>query len=153
EIILPGALVLLHVLETLELESITISDFGVREGLVTDYLTNHAREISLSGQVEDLRLRSAYQVLQKFQPEEWQVRHARHVAHLALQLFDELAPMHGLSVADREALHVAALLHDVGAAVGYEDHVEHSDYLIRNANLRGLTSDEVERVALIARYH
>jgi exopolyphosphatase / guanosine-5'-triphosphate,3'-diphosphate pyrophosphatase len=145
--------VLLHVLEALELDSITMSDFGVREGLVTDYLTNHAREISISGQAEDLRMRSALQVLQKFQPEEWQLRHSRHVAHLALELFDGLAIEHHLGPEERDVLQFAALLHDVGAAVGYDGHAEHSYYLIHNANLRGLSPDELERVALVARYH
>ena len=153
EIIVPGARVLLHVLEELNLDGITISDFGLREGLVTDYLASHAREVSVSGEVEDLRVRSALQVLQKFQPEDWQVKHAWHVSALALAMFDGLATRHGLGARERDALQLAALLHDVGAAVAYDNHGEHSYYLIHNANLRGLAPDEVERVALVARYH
>jgi exopolyphosphatase/guanosine-5'-triphosphate,3'-diphosphate pyrophosphatase len=42
EIIVAGALVLLHVLEEADADGITLSDYGVREGLVTDYISFHA---------------------------------------------------------------------------------------------------------------
>jgi exopolyphosphatase/guanosine-5'-triphosphate,3'-diphosphate pyrophosphatase len=153
EIIVAGAMVLDHVLDELEADAITISDFGVREGLVTDYLATHAPEIKALGDVEELRLRSVLQMLQKFQPEERQQRHARHVARLSLQLFDGLEPEHGLGAEAREMLHYAALLHDVGAVVGYDNHGQHSNYIIRNGSLRGLSADEVLTIATVARYH
>ena len=153
EILLPGALVLLHVLESLDAPGITITDFGVREGLVTDYVSAHAREISTVGSIEDLSMRSVLQLLQKFQPEERHLRHARHVAALALSLFDGLKPEHELNDEHRRLFEYGALLHDVGAVVGYDGHSAHSHYLIRHGNLRGLDAAEVEMVALIARFH
>ena len=153
EIILPGALVLTHVLKAVGAESIVMSDFGVREGLVTDYLTSHAGEISALGNVEDLRLRSVLQLLQKYQPDERQMRHARHVARLSLALFDGLRRTHGLEPDAREVLHFAALLHDVGALVGYDGHADHSYYLIKHGNLRGVSAEELETIAVVARYH
>ena len=153
EIIVPGAVVLVHILETLDADGITISDFGVREGLVIDYLTSHDREIRALGEVQDLRLRSVLQVLQKFQPEERHLRHARHVARLSLVLFDALRKRHLLDAAARDLLHFAALLHDVGAAVDYDRHAGHSAYLIRNGKLRGLSADEVEIISFVAQYH
>jgi exopolyphosphatase/guanosine-5'-triphosphate,3'-diphosphate pyrophosphatase len=153
EIILPGAVVLAHILDTLDADGITISDYGVREGLVLDYLTSHTREIRTIGDVEDLRLRSVLELLQKFQPEERHIRHARHVARLALALFDGLRRRHRLDDADRDLLHFGALLHDLGAVVGYDHHNEHSSYIIRNGNLRGLSAAEVEMIAVVAHYH
>jgi exopolyphosphatase/guanosine-5'-triphosphate,3'-diphosphate pyrophosphatase len=150
EIIVPGAMVLLHVLEEAGADGITMSDFGVREGLVTDYILSHAREVSSLQKVDDLRLRSVLELLTKFQVNE---RHARHVARLALQLFDGLRSVHGLEVGDRDLLQYAALLHDVGAVIGYDGHGDHSYYIIRNGNLRGLSAEEVEVVATVARYH
>ena len=153
EIILAGAMVLEHVLRELDLDEITISDFGVREGLVMDYLLAHAPEIRAIGGVEELRLRSVLQLLQKFQPEERHLKHARHVAQRSLALFDGLRRLHRLDDDARETLHYAALLHDVGAMIGYESHGQHSDYIIRHGNLRDLTADEVDRIATVARYH
>jgi len=153
EIIVPGGLVLVHVLNRVGADAIVMSDFGVREGLVTDYLGSHAGEISALGNVDDLRLRSVLQLLQKFQPEERQTRHARHVARLSLALFDGLRRVHGLGPDAREVLHFAALLHDVGAVVGYDSHADHSYYLIKHGNLRGVSADELEMIAAVARYH
>jgi exopolyphosphatase/guanosine-5'-triphosphate,3'-diphosphate pyrophosphatase len=153
EILLPGALVLQHVLEALDAPGITITDFGVREGLVTDYVSAHAREIKTVGGVEDLTMRSVLQLLQKFQPEERHLGHARHVAALALSLFDGLVPEHGLGAKHRRLFEYGALLHDVGAVVGYDGHASHAYYLIRHGNLRGLDASEVEMIALIARFH
>jgi exopolyphosphatase/guanosine-5'-triphosphate,3'-diphosphate pyrophosphatase len=150
EIIVPGALVLLHVLEALGAADITVSDFGVREGLVTDYLSSHAREVSTLEHVESLPLRSVLALLTKLFPEP---RHPQHVARLALRLFDDTGGLHGLDRRVRELLHCAALLHDVGAVIGYDGHGTHSQYIIRNGNLRGLTADEIAVVANVARYH
>ncbi len=150
EIIVPGALVLLEVLRQAHVNEITLSDFGVREGLVTDWLERHAREVKALEPVEDLRLRSSLGLLARFGADG---PHPRHVAKLALRLFDELRSEHGLGDPERGLLHYAALLHDVGSVVGYDGHAEHSAYIIRHGSLRGLDEAEVEVVASVARYH
>jgi exopolyphosphatase/guanosine-5'-triphosphate,3'-diphosphate pyrophosphatase len=150
EIIVPGALVLLHFLEELDADHITISDYGVREGLVTDYTRFHAREISRLSEVEDLRYRSVYALLDRFQADG---PHPRHVAKLALALYDGLKTSHELPDEARDILHMAALLHDIGSVVGFDGHAEHSSYVIRNGMLRGLTAGEIDLVAMVARYH
>ena len=150
EIIVPGTMVLEHVLRESGVPGITVSDFGVREGLVTDYIANHAEEVSQLAPLEDLRMRSVVQLLRKFGPSG---PHPGHVARLALALYDGLQRVHGLPAGARELLHYAALLHDVGSVVGYDGHAEHSSYIIRNGNLRGLSADEVAVIAGVARYH
>ena len=150
EIIVPGAVVLLHVLEEIGADGIVISDFGVREGLVSDYLEYHAAEISALDHVENLSERSVIALLQKFRMDG---PHPRHVAKLSLALFDGLAADHRLTPKDRELLHHAALLHDIGSAIGFDGHGEHSRYVILNGNLRGLSGDELVMVANVACYH
>jgi exopolyphosphatase/guanosine-5'-triphosphate,3'-diphosphate pyrophosphatase len=150
EIILPGAVVLQHVLEKTGVDGIVISDFGVREGLVIDYLEYHAAELSALDQVEDLRLRSVLALLQKFQMDG---PHPRHVATLSLALFDGLAREHQLAPETRDLLRYAALLHDIGSAIGFDGHGDHSRYVILNGRLRGLSGEEVAVVANVARYH
>lgn len=150
EIIVPGALVLSEVLRATGAPELTLSDYGVREGLVTDYLLRHGREVTALEPVDDLRQRSVLGLLARF---EGDGPHPRHVAKLALELFDGLRPWHGLGDAERDLLGFSALLHDVGSVVGYDGHAEHSAYIVRNGNLRGLHADEVEQVALVARYH
>jgi len=59
------------------LDGITLSDFGVREGLVNDFVTRHAGEISSAAMVPDSRLRSVLQCLGRFRLD---TRHPNHVA-------------------------------------------------------------------------
>ena len=44
-------------------------------------------------------------------------------------------------------------MHDLGVHISYPRHHRHSYYLIKNGDLRGFHPDEIEVMALIARYH
>jgi exopolyphosphatase/guanosine-5'-triphosphate,3'-diphosphate pyrophosphatase len=44
-------------------------------------------------------------------------------------------------------------MHDLGVHISYPRHHRHSYYLIKNGDLRGFDPDEIEVVALVARYH
>jgi exopolyphosphatase/guanosine-5'-triphosphate,3'-diphosphate pyrophosphatase len=79
--------------------------------------------------------------------------HAQHVVRLALALFDQTRAVHGLTDREREWLEFAALMHDLGAHISFARHHRHSYYLIKNGDLRGFQPDEIEVMALIARYH
>jgi exopolyphosphatase / guanosine-5'-triphosphate,3'-diphosphate pyrophosphatase len=79
--------------------------------------------------------------------------HGRHVAGLALQLFDALAPDLGLPLASRELLEHAALLHDIGHAIEHDRHQRHTFYLIRASELLGFSPVEIETMAQVARGH
>jgi CHAD domain-containing protein len=84
--------------------------------------------------------------------------HARHVAALALQLFDGLAcaGLHEVfrDTRARQILRGAALLHEVGRSKKEAGHHKTSYRLIRDiAPPIGWTADQVKRMALVARYH
>ena len=81
--------------------------------------------------------------------------HTRHVAELALGMFDQLARLglHAGEERERELLWAACTLHDIGMSVDYDDHHKHSRYLILNAGLPGFSPTEVAIVAQAARYH
>ena len=92
-------------------------------------------------------------LIQRFETEP---EHVRHVARLAVQLFDGLRPWHRLGPDDRVLLDTAACLHDLGWAVTQPDgkgHHKESARLIREFPWTALTSADVELVALVARYH
>ncbi|MGB8683843.1 MAG: Ppx/GppA phosphatase family protein [Candidatus Binatus sp.] len=79
--------------------------------------------------------------------------HGKQVAKLALKLFDATAPVLGLPKSSRELLEFAALLHDIGHAIDHDRHNRHSYYLIKNAELFGFDTDEIEVIAQAARGH
>ena len=68
-------------------------------------------------------------------------------------IFDQTRSVHGLGDRERDWLEYGALLHDIGVHISYERHHRHSYYLIKNGDLRGFDPEEIEIIALIARYH
>ena len=69
------------------------------------------------------------------------------------RIFDQTRAVHRLGDREREWLEYGALLHDVGVHISYERHHRHSYYLIKNGDLRGFDPEEIEIIALLARYH
>lgn len=145
DIIVSGAVILEAVAKYLGIESVSVVNRGLRDGILVDLLyrqDEHREDHSLAD--------AAIVMGQRFFFDE---KHARQVARLSLSLFDGLAALHQLPLSVRPYLEVAALLHDVGHAVSYERHHKHTYYLVRNADIPGLADRERELVARIARYH
>lgn len=149
DIIVAGAAILETLMDEFGLTELRVSDRGLREGLIIDYLSRRHPAI-LEGQT--VRERSVLQLGRRCHFEE---AHARHVTELAMELFDSAAEcgLHTLGDAEREILRHAAMLHDIGTFLTYQNHHVHSAYLIRNADLLGFDQLEVATIAAIARYH
>jgi len=79
--------------------------------------------------------------------------HARQVAKLADQLFQQLAPAEVLTRHQRTLMLAGALLHDIGYHIAHESHQKHALYLIVNSELTGFSEMERSVIANIARYH
>jgi exopolyphosphatase/guanosine-5'-triphosphate,3'-diphosphate pyrophosphatase len=148
-----GGIVLEELLKHAELDEIVLCNRALREGLILDYLERHFDRVSRRNRVADLRERSVLELLSRSGADERIRRHHRHVARLAVALFDQLRPVHELGLVERRLLELAALVHDVGGQIAFERHERHSYYLIKNADLRGFTPAEVDIIALVARYH
>ncbi len=150
DIIVAGAVLLDTLLRRLGASDLTLCDLALREGIVLDYVRRHRREIANVDRVPDVRRRSTLELAERCN---YRAEHARQVVRLCLALFDQTRPMHGLSDREREWLEYAALMHDIGAHISYQGHHKHSYYLIKNGDLRGFSPDEIEVMALVARYH
>src|SRR5204863_8342399 len=110
----------------------------------------HRKEIAQADRYPDIRRRSVFELAERcnYWPE-----HSQQVARLAMALFDQTRAIHGLTDREREWLEYASVLHDVGVHISYERHHKHSYYLIKNGRLRGFEPEEIEVIALLARYH
>jgi exopolyphosphatase/guanosine-5'-triphosphate,3'-diphosphate pyrophosphatase len=145
-----GAVLLDTLLRRLKADEITLCDLALREGLVLDYIHQHRRDIARVDRYPDVRRRSTIELAERCN---WEADHSRRVAQLALGLFDQTLAIHGLGDREREWLEFASLLHDIGNHISYEKHHRHSYYLIKNGDLRGFEPEEIEVIALVARYH
>jgi putative phosphoesterase len=84
---------------------------------------------------------------------DYEKQHSEHVTLLALNLFDELKPLHKLPDGDRFLLNCAALLHDIGWIEGQKGHHKTSMRLILDSQTLPLNDERRMMIALIARYH
>jgi exopolyphosphatase/guanosine-5'-triphosphate,3'-diphosphate pyrophosphatase len=145
--ILAGAVVLDEIMRKLETAQLHACDAALREGIVEYVLDDRSAPRKDRGGVR----RSS--VLALVERSDVERAHATHVARMALRIFDQTEELHRLRTGERELLEYAALLHEVGMHVSYQDHQKHSYYLISHAGLRGFTTDQVAVVANVARYY
>jgi exopolyphosphatase/guanosine-5'-triphosphate,3'-diphosphate pyrophosphatase len=147
EIIVAGAVILEAAMRHLGLDAVVAVDTGLRNGVLRDLMR---RTPAAAAAAAEGRTQAVTTLGRRFGYDE---RHARQVARLSLQLFDQLAVAHGLPASTRGLLEAAALLHDVGHAVSPQRHHKHTLYLIQNADIAGFSDQERALVALVARYH
>jgi exopolyphosphatase/guanosine-5'-triphosphate,3'-diphosphate pyrophosphatase len=148
EIIIPGAAVLLHVLEAFRMPSLFFSAAGVRDGIIADLAARGAgREIS--------RLTTEQRAMVEGMTERYGValRHAQKVARLANDLFHDLQSVHQLAPPLGRLLEASAYLHDVGHYVSDTKHHKHSYYLVANSDMPGFNLTERGIIANLCRYH
>jgi exopolyphosphatase / guanosine-5'-triphosphate,3'-diphosphate pyrophosphatase len=159
DLILAGAVVVQGVMQAGGFDGLETTEAGLREGVFFERLLGSSRADGLGlpdaehpPLFEDVRRASVLNLAGQYH---FDVAHTRHVAVLALGMFDELAQLalHGGDPRERELLWAASMLHDIGMSVDYDDHHKHSRYLILSAGLPGFTPVEVAIVAQAARYH
>jgi exopolyphosphatase/guanosine-5'-triphosphate,3'-diphosphate pyrophosphatase len=148
DIILGAALVLQCVVELGDFDGIEATEAGLREGLFLGRVLLSDEEPLFP----DVRAAAVRNLAIQYESD---IAHVEHVALLALQLFDSVVdgglfePRPG----ERELLWAAAMLHDVGMTINYDDHHKHSRYLILSAGLPGFDPRERGLIAQISRYH
>jgi exopolyphosphatase/guanosine-5'-triphosphate,3'-diphosphate pyrophosphatase len=150
DLIPAGAVLTSELFEGFGLGELRACDWALREGILLDFMARHADEVAAAERVPDLRRRSVLLLADRLRSDD---AHGRHVAKLALQLFDGARRFHGLGRRERELLEFAALLHDVGLYVNHAKHHRHSHYLITHGELRGFAPEEIAVIAAVARFH
>jgi exopolyphosphatase/guanosine-5'-triphosphate,3'-diphosphate pyrophosphatase len=144
----PALLVYRTLLSETTARRVVVSDASLRTGVLLDLAEPGGR--LNAADFEDQVLASAEAVGHRYR---FDRAHGRHVALLAMRLFDECRDEHGLSGRERLLLQVAALLHDIGIYVSLRAHHRHSQYLLASLQIFGLSDDETAIVSNIARYH
>lgn len=142
----PALLAYVMLARSFALQEVFVSNTNLRDGLLQEM----AVEQSWTQEFRQQIIRSALNLGSKYNFDE---AHACHVAMLATQLFEQLQSEHRLDSRYEVILHVAALLHEIGAYISNRAMHKHSMYLIRNSEIFGLGKRFLLLVALVARYH
>ncbi|MBD2743158.1 Ppx/GppA phosphatase family protein [Coleofasciculus sp. FACHB-1120] len=151
EIIVAGAVILQEAMTLLGVESLTVCERSLREGVIVDWMLAH-------GLIEDkLRYQSSVRernVIKTARKYGVNLEYSQRVAEFVLSLFDQTQGiLHHWGSEERELLWGAAILHNCGHHVSHSSHHKHSFYLIRNGELLGYTEAEIDVIANLARYH
>ena len=152
DIITPGLVLLDLLIDNCGIEQVKISESALREGMILNYINNEtgALDLQLLADFPEPRRRSVFELLRKC---DWHEKHSTHVSKMALQLFDAFQNDLDLPDEDRELLEYAGYMHDIGYYISHRKHHKHALYIIRHADLKGFTEDEINIMANVARYH
>lgn len=145
--LLPAAALIRHLCERTGASSIRVPPITLRDGLMADLLPGAEGPHHLDG---SHLLAEARQLVARYHGD---LAYAEHTAALCGQLFDQTRELHGLGPRERVLLEFSALVHDIGAYINVRNRHKHTMYLIESSDLAGLTSEEQDVVAQVARYH
>ena len=126
--------------------SITISNSGLREGI----MYNHAVPTTIEKPISDIIAHSVYTQLHYC---DQTISHVEQVCNLSIQLYKQLRVLHKLPRMYVKVLRVAALMHDVGQRLKYYEHQKHSFYFILNSAINGMTHRDLLLAAFVAQGH
>ncbi|HZK19664.1 MAG TPA: HD domain-containing protein [Treponemataceae bacterium] len=128
-------------------EEMIVLDVSVREGFLINRIS---APDDLQPMFCSQIIASARSIGKKYSYDE---SHAIYVHDTALKIYDKMENELGLPASARLQLEVAAYLHDIGVFIRSRDHHIHSQYIISNSDIFGLTHDSIKIISLVARYH
>jgi exopolyphosphatase/guanosine-5'-triphosphate,3'-diphosphate pyrophosphatase len=144
DIIVAGVAVTAELLKRVNGRGVTVSAFGLREGLLLDMAG--ADPVPAS----DDPMRLVREFAERCHVDR---SHGEQVRRLCLTLFEALAEPLAADPNEVGLLEAAALLHDVGQLVNYKNHQKHSYQLIVHAERLNLPAEDRLLVAHVCRYH
>ncbi len=148
DVIVPASIILREIVKVAEIEEVVVPRVGLKEGLVIDMAEtvygDHRHPNR--GQV----LTSTIEIGRKYSFDE---QHGTSVSRYAAELFDQTKDLHNLALEHRLLLEVAATLHDIGTFISMTAHHKHTHYLLTATPVIGLSENQMQIVANVARYH
>jgi exopolyphosphatase/guanosine-5'-triphosphate,3'-diphosphate pyrophosphatase len=149
EIVIGGALVYAHLLERLGLRGFRYSPLGLGDGILAQMLGEVDLRASVHQKIESERWAGVLAVCRRYGVDQ---RKAEPVRQHAVQLFDQLEPVHALPAEYKLWLEAAAMMQDVGKFMNHQGHHRHTQYIVANSEIFGFSPEQRAIVSAIARY-
>ncbi len=141
-VIAGGLAIMTGVMEELQIESMTIADGSLREGVMYDLLGRKTNRDLRESTVERLKKRS---VLDDAQGD--------RVANVALDLYKQVVDKSKQEPEQIKLLQWAAQLYETGLSISHNDYHKHGAYVLANAELAGFSKPEQTLLADLVRAH
>ena len=152
DIIVAGLVIAEGLMEALRVDRVRVHDRGVRDGIILEMIDELAGANSAIAAGALPTLATAIEFADRCGVN---IPGAIHVSKLATSIYDQLADLELIPnhKRNREILEAAAILRDVGMVMNYTRHHRHSYHLIIHSGMAGFTQEEIELIAVVARYH
>lgn len=138
-----GGLVMLSAcFDALGIETLRVSPFALREGVLHDLLGRLEHRDPRDKTVQAFRTRYGVDIAQ-----------VTRVREVALKAFDCIDDGEFNSLALREILGWAADLHETGLGVSHSHYQVHSGYLVGESDMAGFSQQEQQFLATLVRHH
>lgn len=146
DIIIGGGAIAEELMSLFGVERLEISTRGLKQGMQMDHMITHGYRVF------DTRESSVRALANRCNYDE---SHAERVLGEAVSLFDQAKALglHDIGDDYRNILRCAALLHDVGELISYNNHNYLSQMIIENADLVGFSIEEIHAMGLMVRFH
>jgi exopolyphosphatase/guanosine-5'-triphosphate,3'-diphosphate pyrophosphatase len=141
-VIAGGVIILQACFDALGIETMEVSPFALREGVLHDLLGRLEHRDPRDHTVEAFMSRYGVEANQ-----------ASRVREAALTAFDQIAGPAGLNEHHRESLAWAAKLHETGLGISHSHYQQHSGYLVESSDMAGFSRQEQQFLAALVRYH
>ena len=131
-----------------KVQTIIVPETNIRNGILLSQISTQNEELQKEFDMQITA--SARNLLRKYHGDE---SHAECVRMIATKIYDALKNEIALDEHARTLLETAAILHDIGAFIRYDNHNIHSSYIIRNSEIFGLSRKDNTIVSEIAKYY
>lgn len=142
----PALMMMQHLPKALHCRTVFVGISTMRDGLL--------REMAAAGAWDERFCRQiVHSAIETGKHYRFDRKHAETVASLSRNIFQAMQVEHKMLLRYETVLTVAALLHDAGTFISNRSHHKHSQYLIENSDIFGLSRQDLTIAALTARYH
>ncbi|MDA3846053.1 MAG: HD domain-containing protein [Vallitaleaceae bacterium] len=148
-IIIPSMMLFSKFLEQAKTKEIIIPSTSLVNGIIYD-MYEQLYNLDVQNEVSGDIITNAKVIAVKFGID---VGHAYAVDAYCTSIFDRTKEIHGLADKERLLLRLAAILHDCGRFINFENHHMHGFYLIKSLEIFGLSENDMEIISHVAKYH
>ncbi len=137
-----GLAIMIAIFESLNIESMTVSEGALREGLLYDMLGRI--------QHEDVRDRSVRDLMSRFNID---IEHAKRVKETALHCFDQVRKDWNIPKKRKHTLAWAADLHELGMSITHDKHHLQGAHIIEHADIPGFARRRQHWLSIMVMTH
>lgn len=142
-VFLGGLVVLERIFKTLNIDTMIVADYALREGLLYDTIGHWSGE--------DARERSVKLLAKKYDVDR---THAKRLDQVSSRMLKQVRSGWSLRRGkSKRLLHWGSRLHEIGLGIAHSHYHRHGAYVIRNADLPGFSRQGQQRLAWLVQGH